>query len=496
MNSRTREAALKAWLPSRRWLFLPPVLLGAGVVAWLVTEKRELPRVQPKSKLLVHAIRMERSQVFAEATGFGTAQAKRTWTATAEVGGRVEAAHAVLRNGVGVAPDQLLLSIDPEDYRLRMKQRKAEVVQAQAELDRMRVQSMADEESLKLQTQLLDVRNNEVRRMEKLRSGLASSEAELDSATANWLLQAQSVQNLESTVATNAARIASAEASLAISEANLKSAERDLERTQIRAPFRGILTGVSLEETQYVAPNQQLFQVIDNTTVEITAQFSLAQLRDLVAESFQSTSRKLPMNQNHERFVSQPISLGEPESPRTTENWFNKLNASVAVRSGSFEQRFPARVQRLTGVVDEQTRTLGIVVQVENEDASTPFTLTPGTYCEVLLRSPQPTLAHLIPRESLEGETVFVVDEEGRLARRTVDIAFAKEEAVAVWDGIRDGELLVLNPSARLRSGKRVDVQVVESPIRRLSNVEERHTVVADRSVLSDSFMPATGVAQ
>lgn len=436
------------------------MLLGVGVVAWLMSEKQELPRTESQPTLYVNAIRVERSEAFPTATGFGTAQALRTWTAIAEVGGRIQETHTVLRDGIAVAADQLLLNIDTEDYELRLKQRQAEVTQTRSQLEQVNLQAKADALALELQRKLLKVRENELARIEKLRDGIASSAAELDTAQASLLLQAQSVQNLESSLATYSAQIASAEASLSIAKSNMRSAERDLARTQLRAPFRGVLTGVALEEAQYVAPNQQLFQVIDNSSVEITAQFSLAQLLNLVSIPTRSDSRAT-QELAKEYLVSGARTNLQAVTPDVMEHWLERLAASVVVRSGDVEVSFPARVARATGTVDEQTRTLGIVVQVENLETHTPSALSPGTYCEVVLQASRPTLAHIVPRDSLNGDTVLVVDENNQLLRREVKHAFSWEGTVALSEGLNDGELLVLNPSASMRAGKLVQVHLL-----------------------------------
>lgn len=443
----------------RRWLFLPPVCIGLGVVVWLATAKKDLPRVDnPPRAVHVNVLQMQKNETYPEATGYGTAQAFRTWTAMAEVGGRIEKTHPYLRDGTQVQANELLFEIDPQDYQIRREQREAELLQAKSKLDQIRLQSQADAESLIIQKQLLAVRKNEVSRIEQLRGGIASSAAELDSSKIAWLQQAQSVQNLEGSLATYDAQLASAEASVRSAESGLRSAERDVERTRISVPFNGTLAGVSLEEAQYVAPNQQLFQVIDTSRVEIEAQFSLVQLRMLFAERRESTSREnLPL-QRSENFVSSPIRTANQQGEQLgMENWIRGLSADVLVRSGNVETPFPATVERMTGTVDEQTRTLGIVVRVDNRSTTSPFSLAPGTYCEVRLRTSQPTLVYILPRNSLESGTVLVVDQSNQLQRRAVQVAFGKQETAAVTSGLSDGDLVVVNPSASLRAGVLVE---------------------------------------
>ena len=446
---------------SHRWLFVPPVLLGVGVVVWLASAKKELPRNVEKSRALhVNVLQMAEADVFAEVTGFGTARALRTWTATVEVDGRVAKIRDRLRNGVAVEGGEFLVGIDSSDYEIRLEQRRAELVQVKTQLDRIRLQAKADKESLELQKQLLAVRKNDVRRLENLRRGIASSEAELDSAKAVWLQQALSVQNLESSLATYDAQIASAKASVVIAEANLKTAERDLERTNIRAPFSGILQGVSLEESQYVSPNQQLFEIIDNNSIEIVGQFSLAQLRRLMVRRAKvHESREENTDLLSRDWISKPLVARPTVGGSTADSWFANLKAHVTVQSGSFEAVFPAQVERITGTLDEQTRTLGVVVRVENVPQNG-MSLLPGTYCQITLAASQATKAYVIPRNSIDLDTVFVVDDSNHLMRRTVEVAYAQEESVAVVGGLNDGDLVVLNPAASMRTGVLVETHV------------------------------------
>lgn len=466
MHQTTNRPSIK-WLPSRKWLFLPPLLIGVGVVAWLTSTKKELPRVEASRMQAVHVnvLQMKSREVFAEATGYGTAQAFRTWTATAEVGGRIQETHSRLRDGIVVEKGDLLIGVDPRDYEIKLERSRAELAQAQAQLEQIRLQAKADEESLAIQKQLLEVRKSEVSRIEKLRGGIASSAAELDSSKVAWLQQAQAVQNLESSLVSYDAQIASAQASLAVADAGLKSAERDVDRTLISAPFDGILTSVSLEESQYVAPNQQLFQVIDTSTVEVEAQFSLTQLRQLLERPTSSSSRANESEQRRKGFVSASTrSHIENRQFTVVDDWLSRFTATVSVRSGSTEFSFPALVQRTTGTVNEQTRTLGIVVRVENNNINNPFSLSPGTYCEVKLQTAQPTLAHVVPRNSLDSKSVLIVDNANVLRRRSVQVAFAKEELAVVSDGLLDGDLVVINPSASLRAGALVQTHLAEEP--------------------------------
>lgn len=452
------------WILSPKWLFLPPVLLGVGVVAALASAKKELPRVSQKQAVVpVNVILATRTPAFPEVVGFGTAKALRTWSATAEVGGRIEQTHARLRSGIAVQKGELLLQIDQEDYQMRVEQRRAELVQAQSQLAQLRLAQVADQASLKIQQQLLEVRRKEVERMDTLTRSLATSESERDANQATLLLQAQTVQNLESSLATYPAQIASSEASVTISKSRVREAERDVERTAIRAPFHGVLSDVSLEPAQYVAANQRLFQVVDMTSVEIEAQFSVAQLSRVLKRYVTPAEPSAgDLSQQQVLVANKRRKSTLIDAPQGDDAWIQNLSATVAVRSGDVELNYPAHVLRMSDAVDEQTRTIGIVLRVENQpDANLSFVLRPGTYCEVILRPTTPTAAFVVPQTCMKANSVFVVDEAGHLRRREVRVAFPLRDRFAVDSGIESGEMLVLTPPARAREGEFVAPRIV-----------------------------------
>jgi RND family efflux transporter MFP subunit len=463
MPLRNRLTSIYAWLPSRTWLFLPPLLLGVGVVVALASSKKKLPRAEyVRTAVPVKVVKVHRSEVYPEVVGFGTAVACRTWSATAEVDGRITKLHPRLRSGVFVEAGEVLLEIDRTDYQRRVEQREAELLQARAKLERMKLTCAADQASLKIQEQLLSVRKNNVDRLTKLRTSAAASPSEHDAEMAIYLQQSQTVQNLASTLATYPAQIAEAEAAVTLAESRIREAERDVNRTTITAPFDGTLADASLELEQYVQPNQPLFDVIDTAAVEIEAQFSLAQLSRIARPASHLYDQRSPADQPTQMLVATSPDTNRflnvaPEYP----NWFEHLTAVVAVHSGDVELSYPAKVVRLSESVDEQTRTIGVVIRVENANSgSQSFPLRPGTYCEVLLSTDLPIEACVIPRTCLDGDEVLVVDDENVLRREEVVVDVSLRDMVALASGLDEGDCVVVNPSTIFREGDLVEPQL------------------------------------
>jgi len=105
---------------------------------------------------------------------------------------------------------------------------------------------------------------------------------------------------------------------------------------------------------------------------------------------------------------------------------------------------FPGKVTRIADALDPGTRTL------------------PGTYCTVELHVPHDTPSFLVPAEAIifnrDGLQVAVV-EGGDAHIRKVSVARDLGTQVEVRDGVKEGDVVVLNPQVDLVEGSKVKAQ-------------------------------------
>lgn len=459
-------------LASRRWLFLPPLVVGVIVIALLARSRKELQRAEVQEAALpIEVIRAQATGLRAEIVGFGTARPQRIWSAVAEVGGRVVDLRPNLRPGVAVSEGEVLVRIDDSDYRLRVQQRTAELRQAESQLEQLEVAWQADRESHGIQQALLAVRADDVERFRQLRGSSVASQVEADASQAAYLQQSQVVQDLSKALATYPAQILSAKAAIQLAQSRLKEAERDVERTEIRAPFTGLLSRATLELDQFLAPNERLFEVHDTEFVEVEAQFSLAQIERLFGSRPIVSADDLVSNQPVSGPEGQPSGsrpIGNPPGGGLPGNGHPgngipgngqdvilgmDLLANLTTRSGNVSLSFSGNVIRVTESLDEQTRTLGVVVRVHNETSEQSQLLRVGAYCEVRLSAQAPAPALVVPRTSVESDQVWLIDEQNRLRRRKIQIAFTQGTLVAVEEGLSVGDLVVIDPPAVAMDG-------------------------------------------
>ena len=466
---------LARWLPSRSWLIVPPILIGIGIFVAFVISRQELETrdaMELEAKVPLQVLTVESGSLQPIAKGFGTVSPSRTWTAIAEVAGRIVETHQQLESGKPVVAGELLVRIDEFDYELRVSQRQSELDSALANQQELEASQTADEASLAIEIQLLKVNQSELKRLQQLKQQRAASTTELDAARGNLLRQTQSVQKLRNAVSLYPARIAAAKAAVEMARSRLKEADRDLTRTKIVSPFDGVVAGANLEVEQVVGKNEKLFQVQDVRIMEVNAQFSLAQL-DKLAPSI----------------VTQ---LADSDLPDDT-SLLEGVSAELTVRSGSFVSRWQGRPIRIADSVDQQTRTLGIIVEVDNrtgrlphdaeadeidagdqiaatseeaqqgfpanQSLSTP--LRAGTFCEITLLGPPLSNVIAIPRTAIDEDSVYVVEkidrDNYRLRKRTVKIGFAMDDLVLIEDGLFPQEQIAIKPPVLAVEKLRID---------------------------------------
>jgi len=414
----------------RRWLMVPPILLGIAVAGVLIA-RREPPRREPVGESVrpVRVIRVAAMEVVPRALGYGTAKPGQVWQAVSEVRGRVVEVHPQLQAGAMVKQDEVLLRIDAAEYELTVAQFEADIARMEAQLEELAIQEANDRASLEIENAALAVTEAELQRVESLASRNAASATELDQQKRAVLTQRQNVQRLQNSLRLVPQQQKSADAELAVKKAGLAQVHLGLAKTVIRSPFACRLAEVEIHPGQFLAAGQALFEAHGTAFSEVEAQIPLDQLRTLIDPA---------------HGIRGPVMM----DAQTVKDLFN-FRAIVRYRSGDFQVQWEGRVVRLREQVDPRTRTMGLVIAVDKPyDQALPGRRPPlvqGMYCEVELRGTEQKNQVVIPRSALHDGHVYVVDDDHRLRRRPVTIAFAQAGFVCLQEGLSPEQILVVS---------------------------------------------------
>jgi RND family efflux transporter MFP subunit len=143
---------------------------------------------------------------------------------------------------------------------------------------------------------------------------------------------------------------------------------------------------------------------------------------------------------------------------------FIKIGDPVNVRVPSLSRTFVGKVARFSVDVRADTRTMHTEVDVRNPER----VLLPGLYAEAKLEFDQRENIPAVPVQAIshrEGKTsVFVVDPEGRLEIRPVEIGVQTASDAEIASGLSEGEQVVVSDRSGLKAGEKVHAQIVAVP--------------------------------
>lgn len=407
---------------------LPPIALGLGVAAWLISTAEPPTRIEESERSVVaRTMTAEVTSLRTAVRGYGNVQAARNWEAVAEVAGTVVWRHPDLDTGNIVTEGTTVLRIDPTAYELAIAQAESDLAALQADVAQLAVDEANTGRLLTLEEERLTLAESELARTRDLAERGVAARSTLDTQERTTLQVRRGVEELRNANALIPSRRARLDAQVARTNAVLDRARRDLAKTEIVAPFDLRVSKVHVERHQFVGTGQTLVSADDIGRVEIIAQIPVESFRRLLGTAVNGT-RMTPANMS-ERFET--------------------VTAEVRLVSDP-SQIWAGRLVRVESALDPQARSVPAVVAVDDPyaGANPPLRLplVPNMYVEVVLTGPERGSQVIVPDSAVhEGNIVYIRDDEGRLELRTVSVDWRQAGMAALKDGVAAGEEVILD---------------------------------------------------
>jgi len=220
-------------------------------------------------------------------------------------------------------------------------------------------------------------------------------------------------------------QIRQAEAELAAANAELSVAQLNLERTRVSLPFDGVVVSESADVGQFVGSANRLARVYGTDVVDI----------------------RVPLNSRELAWFDVPSRKGGEGS-----------RVEVSVDFGGVRSVWEGRVTRMEAQVDQTSRMVHVVVEVEDPyDSSEGHpALLPGTFVDVQIFGRTLENVAPIPRFAIrEGGQIWVF-EDGKLAIRRVQVLRSDRHQTLVADGIGADELVIVSSLDAVTDGMAV----------------------------------------
>lgn len=411
-----------------------PLLAGAAVAAWLVAGRTPPQReAGAEQTTAVAAIPAPQVAWRPRATGYGSARATRTWRGVAEVSGRIVWRNPDLDTGVILARGVRLFQIDRTDYRLAVAEAEAAIAAAEARLKELVTRAANLDSSLAIEQRRLEVAERELDRLRTLFERGTVPRSDVDRQESAYLQQRQAVQELRNSISQIPTERQRLDAELDRDKARLAQARSNLPKTSVKAPFDLRVSAVDAEVGQYVRAGETLVSGDAVSATEVEAEIPISEFRAILDP------------------------LRRPDAPPDTADLDELLGAMgltarVRLRATAGTEStatWPARVDRITDAIDPRTRTVGLVVTVDEPYARArppeQPPLVKGMYVEVRVCAPARPNAVVVPRTAIHAGRVYVADGQDRLAVRTVETGFEHGDFAVVRSGLAPGERVVIS---------------------------------------------------
>jgi RND family efflux transporter MFP subunit len=398
----------------RKLLILPPIIIGIAILMVMKGNKQTPVKSEVgEPTKLVRVIQAPQLELIPMAEGYGSIQPARVWSGVAQVSGRIVELHPRLRDGEIITQGSLLLKIDPADYELNLAQAEAELAELEVEESNAKATLLIEQRSLK-------IAQRELERLTKLAKKGTASQSDVDDAERNLLSSSNAVQNVKNSLALLPTK-------RKVLEAKKTQAGRDLQNTSVRAPFNLRVANMGIEIDQYVGKGEMLLKGDAVDRVEVIARFPLSSIRRLFI------GRKMRDTDIMEGNLAEYVAF----KPR------------VRLDMGTTIAEWEAEFVRFSDNVDPETRTMGVVVAVNNPFEKVIPGLKPplskGMFVQVLLQGKPQANRVVVPRSAIRNGSVYIADQQNRLQLQPVEILFSQGEISVIAKGIEAGQKIVVS---------------------------------------------------
>ena len=391
---------------------LPPLVVlavSAGICYWIFWSEPP-PRKFPQQETLpeVSVYSLEPVDYQVWLQSQGTVQARTESSLISEVRGKVVNVAPAFRTGEFFEKGETLLEIDKRDY-------ETAVITAEATLARARL-------------------------------ALAEEEANAAQARADWGRLNPGIEPPE--LVSREPQLAQARADVASAEARVENARLNLERTTITAPYAGRILEKRVDIGQFVNSGSALAEIYAVDYAEI----------------------RLPLSEREIGFIDVPELYRDDSSLARS---MPKVALTTTIGNETLE--WSGRIVRAEGAFDVQSRQLFFVAQVDDPyrkqgDGRPPLKV--GSFVQAKIEGKVLENVIVIPRDLYrKNEYVVVIEEDGTLRRKSIEIEWSDEENLVVSSGLNPGDRVCLTHLSFPSEGMKVAV------------VFEDGIDVADRSI-------------
>ena len=209
----------------------------------------------------------------------------------------------------------------------------------------------------------------------------------------------------------------------------LEQSQRDLWRTQIRAPYNGLVRNERVDLGQYLSRGQSIASIYGSESSEV----------------------RLPIADRQLAYLDLPLGYrGELTDDLAPE-------VSLSTEYGGKHYEWLGRLVRTEAEIDSKSRMVTAVVRVNNADNPNQPNLPIGLFVNARVKGRWVESIVTLPRAALRNQNqVLIIDADNRIQFRNIEILRFVDDNVLVSSGLEPGDIVNVSPLQTVIEGMRV----------------------------------------
>ncbi len=360
-------------------LIITSILVVVALVAYKNSQRAER-KPDTTQAILVDTIDAEVISLNLVVSSQGTVRPRTETSLVAEVSGKIVSVSDDFVAGGFFRDGEVLLQIDPSDYRAGLKRAEAALASREAKL--------------------------------------ADETARSEQALKDWRNMGKKGQ--PSDLGLRKPQMADAKANVSAAEADVEKARRDLERTQITVPYDGLVRQKAVDIGQFVSPGTRLGITFAIDTAEVRLPLTSTDLRYLeLPTGTEAKNQDIPFP---------PVTLST-QNAGVTDQW----QAHIIRTEGVVDE-----ISRVVYAVAQIIDPYGVLGQSHQKE------LKIGTFVNAEIQGLPAENVVVLPRYVLQPDnTVLVVNDDNELEVLPVTVLRAEPKKVYISSGIMAGARVV-----------------------------------------------------
>ena len=208
-----------------------------------------------------------------------------------------------------------------------------------------------------------------------------------------------------------------ADASLSDARVNFEQANQNLQRTEIRAPFTGLVRSENVDIGQFISRGTAIATVYASDLVEV----------------------RLPVADRQLAFLNLPAMIRGELAPE------QQPNVTLSTEYAGQKLQWQGKIVRTEAEIDLSSRMVHLVARVPNISEQTPLSV--GLFVDAEIEGLSAQNIVVLPRSALRNDNqVLIVDAEDKLRFRAIEQLRLYQDNVLVKGGLNPGDRVCLSP--------------------------------------------------